>query len=152
VDTLSYKTKSAKPAEVVAAWFVVDAASLPVGRLCSKVVNILRGKHKTSYTPHVDCGDHVIIINAEKARFTGRKMSQKQYVTHSHYPGGQRLRTPNEVLQGPTPEYILESAIKGMLPKTKLASEMFRKLHVVIGSTHHYQAQKPVFLENLNAF
>lgn len=147
MDTLSYKTLSAKPAEVVAKWHVIDATGLVIGRLATQLVNILRGKHKTSYTPHVDCGDHVIVINAEKAIFTGRKMQQKQYVTHSHYPGGQRLRTPNEVLQSVHPEYIIETAVKGMLPKKKLASQMFRKLHVYTGNTHPHQAQKPEVLE-----
>jgi len=147
VDTLSYKTKSAKPAEVVAKWFVVDAQGQTVGRLCSRIAHVLRGKHKTSYTPHVDCGDHVIVINAEKVRFTGRKMQKKQYVTHSHYPGGQRLRSPQEVLQSPHPEYIIETAVKGMLPKTTLASDMYRKLHVYVGSKHPHQAQLPEVLE-----
>lgn len=147
MDTLSYKTLSAKPAEVVAKWHVIDATGLHVGRLATQLVNILRGKHKTSYTPHVDCGDHVIVINAEKVKFTGRKMLQKQYVTHSHYPGGQRLRTPNEVLQSTHPEYIIETAVKGMLPKTILGGHMFRKLHVYTGSTHKHQAQQPQVLE-----
>ncbi len=147
MDTLSYKTKSCRTEDVVAKWFVIDAAGQPVGRLCSRIAHILRGKHKTSYTPHIDCGDHVIVINAEKVRFTGRKMTQKQYVTHSHYPGGQRLRSPQEVLNSTKPEYIIETAVKGMLPKTKLASAMFRKLHVCVGSTHPHQAQKPEVLE-----
>jgi large subunit ribosomal protein L13 len=147
VDTLSYKTLSAKPAEVVAKWHVIDATDIPVGRLSTQLVNILRGKHKTSYTPHVDCGDHVIVLNAEKVKFSGRKMQQKQYVTHSHYPGGQRLRTPLEVLASTHPGYIIETAVKGMLPKTTLGAQIFRKLHVYTGSTHKHQAQQPEVLE-----
>lgn len=147
MDTLSYKTMSAKPAEVVAKWHVIDATDIPVGRLATQLVTILRGKHKTSYTPHVDCGDHVIVINAEKVKFTGRKMTQKQYVTHSHYPGGQRLRSPQQVLNSAHPEYIIETAVKGMLPKTTLGAQIFRKLHVYVGAEHKHQAQQPQVLE-----
>ncbi len=146
MDTLSYKTLSAKPEEVNAQWFVIDATNQPVGRLATQIVHYLRGKHKTSFTPHVNCGDHVIVLNAEKVKFTGRKMQQKQYVTHSHYPGGQRLRTPQQVLQSAHPEYIIETAVKGMLPKNKLANEVYRKLHVYVGGTHKHQAQQPTEL------
>ena len=142
MDTLSYKTQSAKKPEVDRKWYIVDAEGEVVGRLSSKIAHILRGKHKTSFTPHVDCGDFVIIINADKVRFTGNKMMQKEYITHSLYPGGQKRRTPAEVLDK-KPAYILEHAIKGMLPKNKLGKDMYRKLFVYEGAEHPHEAQKP---------
>lgn len=146
MDTLSYKTKSAKKPEVDRKWFIVDAEGEVVGRLCSQIATILRGKHKPSFTPHVDCGDFVIIVNAEKVRFTGNKMEQKEYITHSMYPGGQKRRSPADYLVK-RPSYILENAIKGMLPKTKLGKAMFHKLFVYEGAEHPHEAQKP---ETLN--
>ena len=119
MDTLSYKTISANVATVEKAWVVVDAENQIVGRLTSEIAKILRGKHKASFTPHVDCGDNVIVINAEKIRFTGKKMNNKVYTRHTGYPGGQRFATPREVL-AKNPRGVVEAAVKGMLPKTKL--------------------------------
>jgi large subunit ribosomal protein L13 len=142
VDTLSYKTISANTATVEKAWVVVDAENQIVGRLTSEIAKVLRGKHKASYTPHVDCGDNVIVINAEKIRFTGKKMNNKVYTRHTGYPGGQRFATPREVL-AKNPRGVVEAAVKGMLPKSKLGSELFRNLYVYAGSQHPHTAQQP---------
>lgn len=142
VDTLSYKTKSANSATVEKNWWVVDADSQVVGRLASNVAKIVRGKHKPSFTPHVDCGDHVIIINAEKIKFTGKKLTDKTYIRHSGYPGGQRSTTPIEMLEK-TPERVLENAVRGMLPKNRLGRALFGNLHVFTGSEHPHAAQNP---------
>jgi large subunit ribosomal protein L13 len=142
VDTLSFKTISANTATVEKAWVVVDAENQIVGRLTSEIAKVLRGKHKASYTPHVDCGDNVIVINAEKIRFTGKKMNNKVYTRHTGYPGGQRFATPREVL-AKNPRGVVEAAVKGMLPKNKLGSELFRNLYVYAGSEHPHTAQQP---------
>lgn len=142
VDTLSYKTKSAKKEEVARKWHVVDAEGEVVGRLCSKIATVLRGKHKASYTPHVDCGDYVIVINADKVRFTGAKWSQKEYITFSGYPGGQKRTVASEV-RDRHPERVIENAVKGMLPKNKLGRAMYKKLFVYAGAEHPHQAQQP---------
>jgi len=142
VDTLSYKTKSAKKEEVVRSWYVVDAQSEVVGRLCTKIATVLRGKHKPSYTPHVDTGDNVIVINADKARFSGLKMDQKTYVSYSGYPGGQKKRTAKEAM-AKKPHFIIENAVRGMLPKNRLGRQMFKKLYVYAGPNHPHAAQKP---------
>ena len=142
MNTLSYKTTNANAQTVDAKWHVIDGDGLVVGRLASNIAAILRGKHKPSYTPHVDCGDHVIVVNAEKVRFTGQKLDKKEYVRHTGYPGGQRRTTPREVL-AKHPERIIEKAVKGMLPKTKLGRQMYKKLHVVVGPDHKHQAQQP---------
>ncbi len=142
MDTLSYKTISANKNTVNKEWVVIDATDLVVGRLASTVAYMLRGKNKPNFTPHVDCGDNVIIINAEKIKFTGKKMAQKEYVRHTGYPGGQRFTTPKELLQR-KPTAIVEKAVKGMLPKNKLGAEMFRNLYVYIGDVHPHVAQQP---------
>ena len=142
MDTLSYKTVSANKATVNKEWIVVDAENMVLGRLASVVAKMLRGKYKPNFTPHVDCGDNVIVINAEKVVLTGKKMSDKIYVRHSGYPGGQRTQTPQDIL-AKYPERLVEKAVKGMLPKNKLGSDLFRNLHVVIGAEHKYEAQKP---------
>lgn len=142
MDTLSYKTISANNQTVERKWYVVDAEGETVGRLCSKIAHVLRGKHKPSYTPHVDCGDNVIVINAEKIRFTGAKMAQKEYITFSGYPGGQKRITAEKLLDK-KPRKIVENAVKGMLPKTKLGRAMFKKLYVYEGTEHPHEAQKP---------
>lgn len=142
MDTLSYKTKSAKNEEVERKWFVIDAEGEKVGRMCSQIAHILRGKHKPSYTPHIDCGDHVIVINAEKVRFTGQKMDQKEYQTYSGYPGGQKTATARELLEK-RPIRVVELAVKGMLPKNRLGRQMFRKLFVYEGPDHPHAAQQP---------
>ena len=142
MDTLSYKTISANTATVEKAWVVVDAENQIVGRLTSEIAKVLRGKHKASFTPHVDCGDNVIVINAEKIRFTGKKMNNKVYTRHTGYPGGQRFATPREVL-AKNPRGVVEAAVKGMLPKNKIGSELFRNLYVYAGTEHPHQAQQP---------
>ncbi|PIQ60564.1 MAG: 50S ribosomal protein L13 [Bacteroidetes bacterium CG12_big_fil_rev_8_21_14_0_65_60_17] len=142
MDVNSFKTVSAKPAEVVRSWHVVDAENMVVGRLASEVAAILRGKHKPSFTPHVDTGDHVVVINAEKIRFTGAKEFDKKYYRHSRYPGGLRSRTPKEV-RTLRPTFILENAVKGMLPKNSLGRKMIKKLHVYAGAEHPHDAQQP---------
>lgn len=142
MDTLSYKTKSAKKEEVERKWYVVDAEGEKVGRLCSQIAHILRGKHKPSYTPHVDCGDNVIVINAEKVRFTGQKLDQKEYQTYSGYTGGQKTATARELLEK-RPIRVVELAVKGMLPKNRLGRQMFRKLFVYEGTEHPHAAQQP---------
>ena len=146
MNTLSYKTVSANKATVEKDWYVVDAENEVLGRLASKVAMVLRGKHKPSFTPHVDCGDHVIVLNAEKIKLTGNKMTDKQYIRHTGYPGGQRTENPERLLAR-KPEAVLEKAIKGMLPKSRLGSEMFRNLHVVVGDKHEHQAQQPKKLD-----
>jgi len=142
VDTLRYKTQFENKETVVRKWWVVDAEGQTLGRLSSKIAVILRGKHKAGYTPHFDCGDYVVIVNAEKVALTGRKMDKKVYLTYSGYPGGQKQATAAEVL-AKKPEMLLENAIRGMLPKGKLGRAMIKKLHVCIGANHNHAAQKP---------
>jgi large subunit ribosomal protein L13 len=141
---LSYKTDSirAQDAPAMRKWYIVDAEGETVGRLCTKIATVLRGKHKPSYTPHTDTGDFVIVINADKVRFTGKKMNQKVYLTYSLYPGGQKSTVAKDVLVK-KPTYILEEAIKGMLPKTKLGRAMYKKVFIYTGADHPHGAQKP---------
>lgn len=146
MNTLSYKTVSANKETVQKEWFVVDAKDEVLGRLASRVAKILRGKHKPSFTPHVDCGDNVIVINAEKVKLTGNKMTDKQYVRHTGYPGGQRTITPEDLL-AKKPVAVVEKAVKGMLPKSRLGSEMFRNLYVFAGENHPHEAQQPKKLD-----
>jgi len=146
VDTLSYKTVSANKATVNKEWVVIDAEGQILGRLASKVALVLRGKLKPSYTPHVDCGDNVIVINAEKVALTGKKMSDKQYVRHSGYPGGQTTQNAEDILKK-YPERLIEKAVKGMLPKNALGAQLFRNLKVVVGPEHKYEAQKPKVID-----
>lgn len=148
MDTLSYKTKSANSSTVVKQWYIIDAQDAVLGRLASKVAFVLRGKHKPDYTPHVDCGDNIIVINAEKVTLTGKKMTDKEYVRYTGYPGGQRFATPIELL-AKKPISVIEKAVRGMLPKTKLGDAIYRNLHVFAGSEHPHEAQKPQLL-NLN--
>ena len=142
MDTLSYKTVSENSATVKKEWVLVDATDVVLGRLASKVAKILRGKNKPGYTPHVDCGDNVVIINAEKVRLTGNKLNDKIYVRYSGYPGGQRTQTPSEIL-AKYPERLVEKAVKGMLPKNRLGRKIFGNLKVYVGSEHKQEAQKP---------
>ena len=142
MDALSYKTISANSATAKKDWLLVDAENEVVGRLASKVAFILRGKHKPSFTPHVDAGDNVVIINAEKVRFTGKKVTDKEYVRHTGYPGGQRFATPKELL-AKHPERIIEYAIHGMLPKTKLGNVLRRNVFIYPGTKHPHEAQQP---------
>lgn len=140
------KTFSAKEATVRRDWFVVDANNKILGRLASEVAKRLRGKHKAEYTPHVDTGDYIVIINAEKIRVTGKKKSDKIYYRHTGYPGGLKTTTLGD-LQNKSPEKVLEIAIKGMLPRNPLGREMFRKLKVYAGTEHPHTAQQPQLLE-----
>lgn len=142
MDTLSYKTVSANAATVEKNWVVVDAQSAVLGRFASEVAKILRGKNKPSYTPHVDCGDNVIVINADKVRMTGRKMDEKVYVRHTGYPGGQRISTP-KLLKQKSASILVEKAVRGMLPKNRLGRELYRNLYVYNGSEHPHAAQQP---------
>ncbi|MDD3568722.1 MAG: 50S ribosomal protein L13 [Bacteroidales bacterium] len=142
MNTLSYKTVSANDATVTKEWFVVDATNEVLGRLASEVAKLLRGKHKPSFTPHVDCGDNVIIINAEKVRLTGNKMDDKLYYHYTGYPGGKRSATPKDWLKR-KPTAIIEHAVKGMLPKNRLGSKIYGNLYVYAGSEHSHEAQKP---------
>ena len=142
MNTLSYKTVTPKPAEIKKEWVLVDAENEILGRLATQVARILRGKTKTNYTPHLDCGDNVIIINADKVRLTGNKMNDKEYVHYSGHPGGQKLATPKVMLKK-KPTYVVEEAVRGMLPKTKLGAELFRNLRVFAGTEHPHEAQQP---------
>ena len=142
MNTLSYKTKSANKATVQKEWFVIDATNEVLGRLASETAKILRGKNKTDFTPHVDCGDNVVIINAEKIRLTGNKAADKKYIRHTGYPGGQRSETV-EHLMNRHPEKVVEKAVKGMLPKTRLGEAIFKNLFVYVGSEHPHSAQQP---------
>lgn len=123
-------------------WYVIDAEGKPLGRVASKAAHILRGKHKATYTPHIDCGDYVIIINASKVLLTGNKLEDKKYYSHSQYPGGLRTRTAKEMIEK-YPEEMVEKAVKGMLPKNRLGRAMYKKLFVYAGSEHKHMAQKP---------
>ena len=140
------KSCIAKPAEVERKWYVVDAEGKTLGRLASEVASVLRGKNKPIYTPHVDCGDYVIVINAEKVEVTGKKRKEKIYKRHTGYPGGLR-ELSFEKLQAKKPEEIINHAVKGMLPKGKLGRQMFKKLKVYVGPEHAHAAQKPETLE-----
>ena len=142
MDTLSYKTVSANDQTVRKEWLLIDAENQVLGRLSAAVAKILRGKHKTSFTPHVDTGDNIIIINAEKVKLTGNKMTEKQYISHTGYPGGQRFSTPKELL-AKHPERIIENAVYGMIPKNKLGAAILRNLYVYAGPNHPHEAQKP---------
>ncbi len=142
MNTLSYKTVSANNATVNKEWVIIDAEGKVLGRLATVVASMLRGKHKTNFTPHVDCGDYVIVINAEKVSLTGEKWSDKVYVRHTGYPGGQRFTTADAQMKK-NPVSLVEKAVKGMLPKNRLGSALFRNLHVYSGSEHPHEAQKP---------
>lgn len=146
MNTLSYKTISVNKENADKKWMLVDAEGQVLGRLASEIAKILRGKHKASYTPHSDCGDNVIVVNAEKIALTGNKMETKYYIRHTGYPGGQRMRPVKEQLSR-KPIAVVEHAVKGMLPKTKLGAELFRNLHVYAGPEHKHEAQQPKKIE-----
>ncbi len=137
------KTYSAKPSEIVKKWILIDAEGVVLGRLASYVASILRGKHKPMYTPHMDCGDNVIIINAEKIRLTGRKMANKIYYRHTGHPGGIKERTAAQILEGKYPERVFEKAVQRMIPRGPLGREQLRNLKVYAGSDHPHEAQQP---------
>lgn len=142
MDTLSYKTVSANSATANKEWVLIDAKDMVLGRLASAVAKILRGKHKPNFTPHADCGDNVIVINAEKVRLTGKKLTDKVYVRHTTYPGGQRFQTPSDILAR-YPERLVEKAVKGMLPKNSLGRKVYTNMKVYVGAEHKQEAQNP---------
>ena len=142
MDSLSYKTISANAATTTKEWYVIDATDEVLGRLASQVAKILRGKNKPSYTPHADCGDYVIVINADKVKLTGKKMDEKEYVRYTGYPGGQRFATPADFLKR-KPAFVIEHAVKGMLPKTRLGEAIIKNLKVYAGAEHPHAAQSP---------
>ncbi len=146
MSKLHFTTKHANAATVKHDWYVVDGTNQTVGRMCAKIAAVLRGKNKAYYTPHVDCGDFIIVTNAEKVKFTGNKMEEKEYLTFSGYPGGQKGETAAN-LQKRRPEVIIERAVKGMLPKNRLGRQMYKKLFVYAGGAHPHTAQKPVELK-----
>jgi len=146
VNTLSYKTISANKATVVKEWVVIDATNAVLGRFSSEVASMLRGKHKPSFTPHVDCGDNVIVINAEKVRLTGNKMNDRVHFSYTGFPGGQKELTP-AAMMAKNPTSLIEHAVRGMLPKTRLGREVFKNLHVYAGNEHPHEAQKPKTIE-----
>ncbi len=143
---MKIKTYTPKPEDIQREWFVIDAKDQTLGRLATQVAVLLRGKHKPIFSPHMDVGDYVIVINADKIRVTGRKLDQKIYYRHSGYPGGLRQRTLREQLQR-FPERVIETAVRGMLPKNKLGRKMFKKLKVYAGENHPHEAQKPKVFE-----
>ena len=139
-------TRSTRPADVTRHWYVVDAEDQVLGRLATRVASILRGKHRATFTPHVDTGDFVIVINAEKVKLTGRKLEQKTYYRHSGYTGHLKSKTAGEILAGPHADRVVRSAVRGMLPKNALGRQMVRKLKVYAGPEHPHAAQKPEVL------
>lgn len=142
VDTLSYKTISANESTVDKNWLVVDASNKVLGRLASEVARLVRGKHKPAFTPNVDCGDHVIVINTDKVMLTGNKWTDKEYIGHTGFPGGQRRITP-KALKEKSSTLLVERAVRGMLPKNRLGRQLFKNLHVYEGAEHPHEAQKP---------
>lgn len=142
MDTRSYKTQFSSRETAEKKWLIVDVEGQVLGRAASQIAMLLRGKHKPSFTPHADCGDNVIVINADKVRLTGQKMNAKKYIRHTGYPGGQRERTAKELL-AKFPERLVENAVKGMLPKNKLGRQVYRNLRVYAGNEHPHEAQEP---------
>lgn len=142
MDTLSYKTKSANAQTVDKQWLLVDVADLPLGRAATAIATLLRGKHKPNFTPHVDCGDNVVVINASKIQLSGNKWEQKEYIRHTGYPGGQRVLTATQVHTKDATR-LVEKAVKGMLPKNKLGADLFRNLRVYADANHNQEGQQP---------
>lgn len=142
MNTLSYKTVSANKDTVNKEWVIVDAEGATLGRLATLVASTLRGKHKTNFTPHVDCGDNVVVINAGKVSLSGNKWDDKEYVRHTGYPGGQRITTAKDLLKK-NPIGLVEEAVKGMLPKNRLGRALYKNMHVYAGPSHPHEAQKP---------
>ncbi|MBX2844655.1 MAG: 50S ribosomal protein L13 [Saprospiraceae bacterium] len=146
MKALSYKTKSVRKEDVQRNWYIVDAENVVLGRMASKIALILQGKNKPSYTPHVDTGDYVVVVNADKIRLTGNKMDQREYKWYTGYPGGQRSTTPRKLIEK-KPTAVVEKAIVGMLPRTKLGRAMSKKLFIYAGPEHKHSAQQPQKLE-----
>ncbi len=147
MKALTKLTQSAKPAEVDKKWHLIDGEGLVVGRVASIIANILRGKHKPSYTPHVDCGDHVIVINADKVRFTGKKATDKRYYKHTGYPGGIKETSPEKILEGRFPERVLEKAVERMIPRGPLGRAQMKALHLYAGTEHPHDGAQPETLD-----
>ena len=147
MDSQSYKTKYLNKSTVQREWLIVDAKDQVLGRLASRVAIYLRGKHKPSFTPHVDCGDKVIVINADKVKLTGRKADQREHMRYSGYQSGQKRLTPREILNGKHPERLVELAVRRMLPKNKLGSQVYKNLKVYAGEEHPHEAQEPKAIE-----
>jgi large subunit ribosomal protein L13 len=141
------KTYSAKPAEIEKKWFLVDAQDVVLGRMAVRIANILRGKHKATYTPHMDCGDNVIVINADKVRLTGKKLADKVYYWHTGHPGGIKERTAGQILGGRHPERVVEKAVERMVPRGPLGRQQMRNLRVYAGAEHPHEAQAPTVLD-----
>jgi len=141
------KTYSAKPADIEKKWILIDAEGLVVGRLAAVVATRLRGKHKPTYTPHMDCGDNVVVVNADKAVFTGNKLENKKYYWHTGYPGGIKERTPRKIFEGRFPERVVEKAVERMLPRGPLGRQQFKNLRVYAGAEHPHAAQQPETLD-----
>ena len=150
LDSNSFKTLSLRKEDVKKRWFLVDATDQKLGRMCSNIAKILRGKHKASFTPHVDCGDNIVVINAKKVNLSGNKWDNKTYISHSGYPGGQKIKTAKEVF-AKNPSILIEKAVKGMLPKNKLGSVMFKNLRVYNDENHNQSSQNPESI-NINEF
>ena len=146
MDQVSYKTTYVNKATAQKEWVLIDAENEVLGRLASKVAKLLRGKYKPTFTPHTDCGDNVIIINAEKIVLTGNKLTDKQYTRHTGYPGGQRQTTPAAVMKS-HPERVIEHAVKGMLPKNRLGNAVMKNLHLYVGAEHKHEAQQPKLID-----
>lgn len=146
MDTNSYKTFSVKQSEIEKKWILVDAEEQPLGRLASKVATFLRGKHKPTFSPHMDMGDNVVIINAEKVKLTGKKLQDKQYFRHTGYPGSESFTTAEEIMEK-DPTFIVKKAIKGMLPKNKLSSKLMTNVRIYAGPVHNQEAQQPEKIE-----
>ncbi|GGD35124.1 50S ribosomal protein L13 [Croceicoccus pelagius] len=147
MKAISTQTRSIKPAEVEKKWHIIDADGLVVGRLAVIIANHLRGKHKPSYTPHVDCGDHVVVINADKVKFTGNKTQDKKYYKHTGYAGGIKETTPAKILGGRFPERVLEKAVERMVPRGPLGRQQMKALHLYAGTEHPHDGQKPAVLD-----
>ena len=150
MDSNSFKTLSLRKEDVNKKWFLVDATDQNLGRMCSNIAKILRGKHKASFTPHVDCGDNIVVINAKKVNLSGNKWDDKTYISHSGYPGGQKIKTAKEVF-AKNPSILIEKAVKGMLPKNKLGSAIFKNLRVYNDENHNQSSQNPESI-NINEF
>ena len=150
MDSNSFKTLSIRKEDVQKKWFLVDASNQNLGRMCSVIAKILRGKHKPSFTPHVDCGDNIVVINAEKINLTGNKWENKSYISHSGYPGGQKIKTAKQVFDK-NPSILIEKAVKGMLPKNKLGAAIFKNLRVYNDENHSQDSQNPELI-NINEF
>ena len=149
MDHLSFKTTHVSKANAQKSWVIIDASVAPLGRVASQIANILRGKHKPSFTPNADCGDNVIVLNADNLRVTGKKMTEKVYITHSGYPGGQKRRTVREQMQRDS-RRVIEHAVKGMLQGNRLGAAQYRNLYVYAGNEHPHEAQQPVAIELKN--